>query len=61
MAEQIPNLGALRSVKCNSNGSQVSILISQVNEQQSFSVVAVSYFQSLKVLCASIFVDSCVC
>uniref|UniRef100_A0A674PQ19 Intraflagellar transport 140 n=1 Tax=Takifugu rubripes TaxID=31033 RepID=A0A674PQ19_TAKRU len=31
MAEQIPNLGALSSVKCNSNGNQVSILISQVN------------------------------
>ncbi|XP_076007585.1 intraflagellar transport protein 140 homolog [Genypterus blacodes] len=31
LAEQIANLGALRSVKCNSNGSQVSILISQVN------------------------------
>ncbi|XP_034564169.1 intraflagellar transport protein 140 homolog [Notolabrus celidotus] len=31
LAEQISNLGALRSVKCNANGSQVSILISQVN------------------------------
>ncbi|XP_040922911.1 intraflagellar transport protein 140 homolog [Toxotes jaculatrix] len=31
LAEQIANLGALRSVKCNANGSQVSILISQVN------------------------------
>uniref|UniRef100_UPI0037E973A2 intraflagellar transport protein 140 homolog isoform X1 n=1 Tax=Semicossyphus pulcher TaxID=241346 RepID=UPI0037E973A2 len=31
LVEQISNLGALRSVKCNSNGSQVSILISQVN------------------------------
>ncbi|XP_006801137.1 intraflagellar transport protein 140 homolog [Neolamprologus brichardi] len=31
LADQIPNLGALRSVKCNANGSQVSILISQVN------------------------------
>ncbi|XP_047465018.1 intraflagellar transport protein 140 homolog [Mugil cephalus] len=31
LADQITNLGALRSVKCNANGSQVSILISQVN------------------------------
>ncbi|XP_028263814.1 intraflagellar transport protein 140 homolog [Parambassis ranga] len=31
LADQISNLGALRSVKCNANGSQVSILISQVN------------------------------
>uniref|UniRef100_A0A1A7YB87 Intraflagellar transport 140 homolog n=1 Tax=Iconisemion striatum TaxID=60296 RepID=A0A1A7YB87_9TELE len=31
LAEQISNLGALRSVKCNASGSQVSILISQVN------------------------------
>ncbi|KAF3704522.1 Intraflagellar transport protein 140 -like protein WD and tetratricopeptide repeats protein 2 [Channa argus] len=31
LAEEIANLGALRSVKCNANGSQVSILISQVN------------------------------
>uniref|UniRef100_A0A3B4Z0Z9 Intraflagellar transport 140 n=1 Tax=Stegastes partitus TaxID=144197 RepID=A0A3B4Z0Z9_9TELE len=31
LAYQIANLGALRSVKCNANGSQVSILISQVN------------------------------
>uniref|UniRef100_H3D5J6 Intraflagellar transport 140 n=1 Tax=Tetraodon nigroviridis TaxID=99883 RepID=H3D5J6_TETNG len=31
MAEQIPNLGALSSVKCNSSGSQVSVLISQIN------------------------------
>ncbi|KAG7507575.1 intraflagellar transport protein 140-like [Solea senegalensis] len=31
LADQIANLGALRSVKCNANGSQVSILISQVN------------------------------
>ncbi|XP_041671340.1 intraflagellar transport protein 140 homolog [Cheilinus undulatus] len=31
LAEQISNLGALRSVKCNANGSQVSILITQVN------------------------------
>ncbi|XP_068452167.1 intraflagellar transport protein 140 homolog, partial [Clinocottus analis] len=31
LAEQIANLGALKSVKCNANGSQVSILISQVN------------------------------
>lgn len=61
MAEQIPNLGALSSVKCNSNGSQFSILISQVNEQQYLSLVAVSYFQSFKVLCVSIFVGSCVC
>lgn len=58
MAEQIPNLGALSSVKCNSNGSQISILISQVNEQQYFSLVAVSYFQSFKVLCVSIVVGS---
>lgn len=31
LADQIANLGALRSVKCNANGSQVSILISQVS------------------------------
>ncbi|KAM6898009.1 intraflagellar transport protein 140 homolog [Lycodopsis pacificus] len=31
LAEQIANLGALKSVKCNASGSQVSILISQVN------------------------------
>ncbi|KAG7227762.1 hypothetical protein INR49_013556 [Caranx melampygus] len=31
LADQISNLGALRAVKCNANGSQVSILISQVN------------------------------
>lgn len=38
LADQITNLGALRSVKCNANGSQISILISQVNGQQSHSV-----------------------
>uniref|UniRef100_A0A3Q3ICS2 Uncharacterized protein n=1 Tax=Monopterus albus TaxID=43700 RepID=A0A3Q3ICS2_MONAL len=31
LTEQIANLGALRSVKCNANGNQVSILSSQVN------------------------------
>ncbi|KAM7381798.1 hypothetical protein PAMA_012582 [Pampus argenteus] len=31
LADHIANLGALRSVKCNANGSQISILISQVN------------------------------
>lgn len=31
LAEEITNLGVLRSVKCNANGSQVSILVSQVN------------------------------
>uniref|UniRef100_A0A3B4XIP2 Intraflagellar transport 140 n=1 Tax=Seriola lalandi dorsalis TaxID=1841481 RepID=A0A3B4XIP2_SERLL len=31
LADQIASLGALRSIKCNANGSQVSILISQVN------------------------------
>ncbi|XP_029977413.1 intraflagellar transport protein 140 homolog isoform X2 [Sphaeramia orbicularis] len=31
LTDQIANLGALNSVKCNANGSQVSILISQVN------------------------------
>ncbi|KAM9716097.1 intraflagellar transport protein 140 homolog isoform 2-T2 [Menidia menidia] len=31
VSDHIANLGALRSVKCNANGSQVSILISQVN------------------------------
>ncbi|KAJ4940251.1 hypothetical protein JOQ06_026560 [Pogonophryne albipinna] len=31
LADQISNLGALRSVKCNASGSQVSILISQLN------------------------------
>lgn len=33
LAEQISNVGALRSVKCNANGSQVSILISQVTDR----------------------------
>ncbi|KAJ7984508.1 hypothetical protein DPEC_G00355540 [Dallia pectoralis] len=31
MMDLIPNLGVLRSVKCNANGSQVSILVTQVN------------------------------
>ncbi|KAM3859666.1 intraflagellar transport protein 140 homolog [Diretmus argenteus] len=31
LVDQITNLGALRSVKCNANGNQVSILISQMN------------------------------
>ncbi|XP_037392907.1 intraflagellar transport protein 140 homolog isoform X2 [Pygocentrus nattereri] len=31
MAELIPDLGALRSVKCSANGNQVSILITQIN------------------------------
>lgn len=31
LVELIPNLGALSSVKCNANGSQVSVLITQVN------------------------------
>ncbi|KAI5086398.1 intraflagellar transport protein 140-like isoform X2, partial [Silurus meridionalis] len=31
LAELIPDLGALKSVKCNANGSQLSILITQVN------------------------------
>ncbi|XP_037319020.2 intraflagellar transport protein 140 homolog [Pungitius pungitius] len=31
LVDQISNLGALNSVKCNASGSQVSILISQVN------------------------------
>lgn len=31
LSDQIANLGALRSVRCNATGSQVSILISQVN------------------------------
>ncbi|CAK6964174.1 intraflagellar transport protein 140 homolog isoform X1 [Scomber scombrus] len=31
LADQIANLGALRSVKCNANGSQISIIISQLN------------------------------
>ncbi|MCI4374879.1 hypothetical protein PGIGA_G00011700 [Pangasianodon gigas] len=31
VAELIPDLGALKSVKCNANGSQLSILITQVN------------------------------
>lgn len=38
MADQIANLGALRSVKCNATGSQVSILISQVNGQHTTSL-----------------------
>ncbi|KAM4716079.1 intraflagellar transport protein 140 homolog isoform 1-T3 [Anableps anableps] len=31
LADHISNVGALRSVRCNANGSQVSLLISQVN------------------------------
>ncbi|KAI1896231.1 hypothetical protein AGOR_G00092680 [Albula goreensis] len=31
VSEIIPNVGALQSVKCNANGSQVSILITQLN------------------------------
>ncbi|XP_051969833.1 intraflagellar transport protein 140 homolog [Xyrauchen texanus] len=31
LAELIPDLGALRSVKCNASGSQLSVLITQVN------------------------------
>uniref|UniRef100_A0A8B9HVY6 Intraflagellar transport 140 homolog (Chlamydomonas) n=1 Tax=Astyanax mexicanus TaxID=7994 RepID=A0A8B9HVY6_ASTMX len=31
MAELIPDLGALRSVKCNASGNQISILITQIN------------------------------
>ncbi|XP_012989276.2 intraflagellar transport protein 140 homolog isoform X2 [Esox lucius] len=31
MVDLIPDLGCLRSVKCNANGSQVSILVTQVN------------------------------
>uniref|UniRef100_A0A665V4G9 Intraflagellar transport 140 homolog (Chlamydomonas) n=1 Tax=Echeneis naucrates TaxID=173247 RepID=A0A665V4G9_ECHNA len=38
LSEQIPNLGALSSVKCNANGSQVSILISQVNGRRDHKV-----------------------
>lgn len=35
LTDQIANLGALRSVRCNATGSQVSILISQVKQQTS--------------------------
>ncbi|XP_068610701.1 intraflagellar transport protein 140 homolog [Brachionichthys hirsutus] len=31
LADHISSMGALRSVKCNANGNQVSILVSQVN------------------------------
>ncbi|KAM4526087.1 intraflagellar transport protein 140 homolog [Fundulus diaphanus] len=31
LADHVTNLGALRSVRCNANGSQVSFLITQVN------------------------------
>uniref|UniRef100_A0A672MYR0 Intraflagellar transport 140 n=1 Tax=Sinocyclocheilus grahami TaxID=75366 RepID=A0A672MYR0_SINGR len=31
LSELIPDLGALRSVKCNASGSQLSVLIAQVN------------------------------
>ncbi|KAJ8399837.1 hypothetical protein AAFF_G00405670 [Aldrovandia affinis] len=31
LSETIPNVGALQSVKCNANGSQVSILVTQLN------------------------------
>uniref|UniRef100_A0A672G7J5 Intraflagellar transport 140 homolog (Chlamydomonas) n=1 Tax=Salarias fasciatus TaxID=181472 RepID=A0A672G7J5_SALFA len=39
LADQISNLGALRSVKCNANGSQVSILISQVSGRPAVSLL----------------------
>lgn len=39
LTDQIANLGALRSVKCNANGSQVSILISQVNRQHTLVIL----------------------
>lgn len=31
LAELIPDVGALRSVKCNASGSQMSVLITQVH------------------------------
>ncbi|KAG7492049.1 hypothetical protein MATL_G00010380 [Megalops atlanticus] len=31
LSDLVPNVGALLSVKCNANGSQVSILLSQIN------------------------------
>lgn len=34
LSDQIANLGALRSVRCNATGSQVSILISQVHRHK---------------------------
>lgn len=33
LSELIPDLGALRSVKCNASGSQLSILITQVQKK----------------------------
>ncbi|KAL0984320.1 hypothetical protein UPYG_G00139910 [Umbra pygmaea] len=51
LVEQVPSLGALRSVKCNANGSQVSILVTQVNGRPDHKVYfydvemdTVSYF-----------------
>uniref|UniRef100_A0A667XJ74 Intraflagellar transport 140 n=1 Tax=Myripristis murdjan TaxID=586833 RepID=A0A667XJ74_9TELE len=44
LADQIANLGALRSVKCNASGNQVSILISQVNGRPDHKV----YFYDLE-------------
>ncbi|XP_056152909.1 intraflagellar transport protein 140 homolog isoform X2 [Lampris incognitus] len=38
LSDCIPSLGALRSVKCNANGSQVSILISLVNGRSDHKV-----------------------
>lgn len=34
LCELIPDLGALRSVKCNVSGSQLSVLVTQVQERQ---------------------------
>lgn len=31
LVDLTPNLGALKSVKCNANGNQVSILVTQVS------------------------------
>ena len=38
LADQIAGLGTLWSVKCNANGSQVSILISLVRDSNSLNV-----------------------
>lgn len=51
VADQIANLGALRSVKCNATGSQVSILISQVNGQHATTNLYLKLCWELMLIC----------
>lgn len=51
VADQIANLGALRSVKCNATGSQVSILISQVNGRHTISLHLKLFCELMLMMC----------